>query len=139
MIKQEKVSESGYILPFTLVALGVILFVVLFVVNSSQNYFQNTQYNYQAEQAMAIAEAGVDKALASLNATWGSYLGEQETFLGEGSYAVTVTNQGVTNKLITVTGFVPSKHSSKVKRKVSIQVRGLTNNHELIKGTYQIN
>lgn len=120
------------------VALGVALFTVLSVVSGSQTYFQNAQYNYNAEQSFALAEAGVDKALASLNATWGSYNGEIETSLGEGSYSVTIENLSPTTKLLTVTGYIPSRTNPKVKRTISIQVLGVASEYSLIRGTYQV-
>lgn len=119
-------------------ALGVVFFTTLFVVSSSRTYFQNAQYNYNAEQALFLAEAGVDKAMASLNATWGSYSGESETFLGEGSYSVTITNKDATTKIITATGYIPSKTNLKVSRTISVQALGVGSDYSLIRGTYLI-
>ena len=131
-------NQKGQILPLVFIALGVVLFTVLFVVGGSQTYFQNAEYNYQAEQATTLAEGGIDKALASLNATWGSYSGETETSLGDGSYSVTVDNKDAGIKILTVTGYIPSKLNSKVSRTISIQVLGVASTYSLVKGTYQI-
>lgn len=117
-----KLNQSGQILIFVFAALGVMLFIVLFVVTGSSVYYQSSQYSFNAESATNIAEAGVDKALASLNKTGGSYNGESETFLGEGSYSVIVTNKDASTKIIQSTGYIPNKSTPKVKRTISIQV-----------------
>ncbi len=131
-------NQSGQILILVFVALGVLLFTVLFVVGGSITFFNNAQYNYQAEQAMATAEGGIDKALASLNATWGSYTGEDETLLGDGSYSVILEDKTSGIKVLTVTGYIPSKSNPKVKRTLSIQVAGVSSVYTLVKGTYQV-
>ncbi|MCR4305956.1 MAG: hypothetical protein NUV73_02645, partial [Candidatus Daviesbacteria bacterium] len=69
----------------------------------------------------ALAEAGVDKALTSLNSTGGNYTGETETFFGDGSYSVSITSLGVGSKLIQSTGYIPNKTKAKVKRTVKIK------------------
>ena len=115
-------KESGQILILVFVALGVVLFTVLFVIAGSQVYFQNSRYVAQAESATNIAEAGLDKALASLNATAGSYSGEEETMMGDGSYSVEVIPVSTSTKIIESTGYIPNKLSPKAKRKIKIQV-----------------
>lgn len=123
VITEKKMKkESGQILAFVLVTLGVVLFTVLFIVAGAQLYFQNATYSANSEKATALAEAGIDKALASLNATGGSFNGETETSLGEGSYSVTITSQDVGTRIIESTGYVPSKAEAKTKRTVKITV-----------------
>lgn len=96
------------------------MFTVLSVIAGAQIYSANTVYSTNAEVATALAEAGVDKALASLNKTGGSYLGETETTLGEGSYSVTITSTDPATKVIEATGYVPSKVNTKAKRTIKI-------------------
>lgn len=115
-------KESGQILILVFIALGVVLFTVLFVVGGAQIYYQNASYSANAEKATALAEAGVDKALASLNKTGGSYNGEVETVLGDGSYSVEITNKGAGTKLIQATGYIPNKLNPKAKRTINVQV-----------------
>lgn len=115
-------KESGQILILVFIALGVVLFSVLFIIGGAQLYFQNALYSVNAEKATALAEAGIDKALASLNKTGGSYNGETETPLGEGSYSVTVANKDAATKILQVTGYIPSKSNPKVKRTINIQI-----------------
>ncbi|MBU1031945.1 hypothetical protein KKE03_03430 [Patescibacteria group bacterium] len=120
------INQSGQILLLIFVALGVVLFTVLFIIAGSQVYFQNAQYSYQAESAIAIAEAGVDKALASLNKTGGTYNGESETPFGDGSYSVSITSTDAATKVIQTTGHIPNKDDPRAKRTVQITAsRGL--------------
>lgn len=121
MKMRNNLTQSGQMLILVFVALGVVLFTVLFVIGGSQVYYQNSQYSFQAESVVAIAEAGVDKALASLNKTGGSYNGETETSLGDGSYSVTVANKDAASKILTVTGYIPNKTNPKIKRTITIQ------------------
>ncbi|MBI2337871.1 hypothetical protein HYU95_01695 [Candidatus Daviesbacteria bacterium] len=113
-------GQSGQILIMVFIALGIVLFTVLFMIGGAQVYFQNASYTANAEKATALAEAGVDKALASLNKTGGSYSGEAETDLGDGSYSVTVTSIDAATKLIEATGYVPNKDQPKTKRTIKI-------------------
>lgn len=113
-------NQTGQILVVVFVALGVVLFTVLSVVAGAQIYFQNAQYFSNAEKAAALAEAGIDKAITALNKTGGSYGGEQETILGDGSYSVTITTIDAGNKLIEATGYIPNKDKPKVKRTIKI-------------------
>ena len=112
-------DQSGQIIILAFIALGVMLFTVLFIIGGAQLYFQNASYSANAEKAIAIAEAGVDKAIASLNKTGGSYT-DESTILGDGAYSVTVTNKDAITKVIESTGFIPDKNNPKVKRTVKI-------------------
>lgn len=115
-------KQSGQILLLTLVALGVVLFTVLFIIGGAQVYFQNAQYSLDAEKALALAEAGVDKAVVSLNQEAGSYNGEDETLFGDGSYSIIIANKSSNIKQIQSTGYIPNKLSPKVKRTITTQV-----------------
>lgn len=117
MIKKD---QSGQILVVVFVALGVVLFTVLSIIAGAQIYFQSSSYSIDAEKATGLAEAGVDKAINSLNKTGGGYSGETETTLGEGSYSVTVTSKDAATKSIAATGYIPSKEKAKVKRTIKI-------------------
>lgn len=113
-------KESGQILIIVFVALGVVLFSVLFIIAGAQIYFGNAQYAYEAEKAVFLAEAGIDKAVNSLNKN-PNYSGEDNISLGEGSYSVTLTSKDAATKIITATGYIPSKTNPKVRRTVKIE------------------
>lgn len=114
-------SENGHIMIITFAVLATVLFIVLFLVAGSQIYYTNTTYSTNAEQAVALAEAGIDKAVAALNKTGGSYSGETETFLGDGSYSVVMTSKDAGTKIIESTGYIPNKENPKAKRTIKIE------------------
>lgn len=114
-------KEDGQILVVVFIALGVVLFTVLSIVAGAQIYYQNSSYSIDSEKATALAEAGLDKAINSLNKTGGSYIGETETVIGDGSYSVTIISKDAATKVITATGYVPNKANPKTKRTVKIE------------------
>lgn len=114
------INQSGQILIIVFVALGVVLFSVLSIVAWAQLYFQNASYAIEGEKALAIAEAGVDKALASLNKTGGDYVSE-EASIGNGVYSVNVTSVDAATKLIESTGYIPAKDKAKARRTIKIK------------------
>ncbi len=122
MINKQSFStnEKGQIIIIVFVTLGVVLFTVLSVVTGASVYFQNSNYTVNVEKALALAEAGVDKALNSLNKTGGAYIGESETSLGDGSYSVSITSKDTATKIIEATGYVSSKSNPKVKRTIKV-------------------
>lgn len=121
MIKYKKNYEAGQILVIVFVALGVVLFTVLSVVAGAQIYYQNASHSADSEKVTALAEAASDKAIASLNKTGGSYNGELETPLGEGSYSVSITSKDAGTKIIQATGYIPNKTKPKIKKTISLE------------------
>lgn len=113
--------EKGQIIVLTLVVISLVLFTTLFIISGSLLYSQNTNFSLQSAQAINLAEAGVDKAIASLNSSAGSYSGDLATPFGDGEYLVTVTTLG-NNKIIESTGYIPSKNNTKAKKVVKVQV-----------------
>lgn len=113
--------EKGQIIVLTLVVISLVLFTTLFIISGSLLYSQNTNFSLQSAQAINLAEAGVDKAIASLNSSAGSYSGDSATVFGSGEYLVTVTTLG-NNKVIESTGYIPSKNNVKAKKAVKVQV-----------------
>ncbi|OGE25508.1 hypothetical protein A3C26_02245 [Candidatus Daviesbacteria bacterium RIFCSPHIGHO2_02_FULL_39_12] len=113
-------GENGQILVVVFAALGVMLFTLLFLIGGAQVYFQNSNYSLLSEKANVLAEAGVDKAIASLNKTGGDYTGETETALADGAYLVTVTSTDAATKVIESTGYMPNKNNPKAKRTIKI-------------------
>lgn len=114
-------KESGQILVIVFVAVGVVLFTVLSVIAGAQIYYQNSSYSANAEKAIALAEAGIDKALTSLNKTGGSYNGETEVLLGDGTYSVKITSTDAATKIIEATGYVPNVLKPQAKRTLKVQ------------------
>ena len=115
-------NQSGQVFILAVIVLTLVMINTLLIISNSLQYSQNSRYAVGSIQATHLAEAGVDKAVASLNATGGNYTGEAETSLGIGTYSVTVTSIDGTTKLIKSTGYIPNKINPKVKRTVEIQV-----------------
>lgn len=113
-------NEKGEIIVIALAALGVVLFTTLAIIAGAQVYFSNSIYSADAEKATALAEAGADKAINSINKTGGGYGGESETSLGDGSYSVVITSTDPATKVIESTGYVPNKNKPRAKRTVRI-------------------
>ncbi len=113
--------QSGQIFILALIVLTLVTVSTIAIISGSLTFFQNSKYTLEAIQALNLAEAGIDKAVATLNASGGSYSGEEETFLGVGSYSVSVSSKDAGTKIITATGYIPNKSKPKVKRTVKIQ------------------
>ncbi len=105
--------QKGQVLILAIVVLSLVVISTVLLLNGSISFLQNTNYSVSKLQAVSLAEAGIDKAVASLNATGGSYSGEgtgvSGIALGSGEYSVTITNIDANSKKITSTGYVPNK------------------------------
>jgi hypothetical protein len=115
-------NQQGYMMVLVMLVVAMVSISTVLTIGGSQLFYQNSSYTYNVHKAQALAEAGIDKAVASLNKTGGSYNGETETVLGDGSYSVSVTDKNATTKLVEATGYYPSKANPKVKRTVSLQI-----------------
>lgn len=113
-------KNNGQILILALVVVGLVLVNTLMIISGSLTFFQNSAYILGSTEAVNLAEAGADKALVALNISGGNYNGESETFLGGGSFSVTITSPNSNTKIIESTGFIPSKANPKVRKTVRI-------------------
>ena len=98
-------DSKGQILFFSLIFTGIFLAL-------SGGLISYTLINTTAEgqavakaQALALAEAGADKAIYELNQDQ-NYSGETNTVLGPGTFTVTLTTINQNTKRITATGNV---------------------------------
>ena len=115
-------KQTGQSTILVTVVLGIILFNILVLIAGSTLLNQSSTNSLESTQATALAEAGLTKGLASLNATGGTYTGETETLLGLGSYSVAITTLSPTTKQIKATGYLPNKVHPKKKSTVKIQI-----------------
>lgn len=89
------------------------------------NFLKFGSISIQQEQAISLAEAGVDNTVRLLNENGGSCptACTVETTLGTvGSFKVTVVDNSPNLKTITSTGYIPNSTSPKEKRTVKAQV-----------------
>lgn len=122
MLNKLNQEQSGQILVMSLIILTLLIINTVVIIGGSLSYNQSSKYSLQDVQAVNIAEAGLDKAIASLNKTAGNYNGESETSLGSGSYSVTISTIDASTKQIVSTGYIPNKTNPKVKRSVQVRI-----------------
>lgn len=114
------IKEKGQVLLLLILVVSIVLFITLALVGGATLYFQNATYSVNSEKATALAEAGIDKAVVSLNSN-PNYTGETEEMFGDGSYSITLTTKDAATKIIEATGYIPNKLTPKVKRTVKIE------------------
>lgn len=115
-------NQQGQLMIMAIIVLTLILISTLMIASGSLDLFNNSKITLQSVQAINMAEAGVDKAVASLNAMGGSYNGEADTALSGGSYSVAISDIDPTTKKITATGYIPNKTNPKTKKTIELQV-----------------
>ena len=115
-------NQSGQLLVFALAILMILVVLTMVMVNGAFTYSTSSKYSVDSIQATQLAEAGIDRAVSELNKSAGSYNGEAETVLGDGSYSVNVTNIDANNKIVEAIGYVPNKQNPKSTRTIKIQI-----------------
>ena len=118
---ETKLTQTGSIFPLALITLTSVLVLTLVLVSNSFTLKESSKYSLDKLEAGSLAEAGIDKAIASLNVN-PSYNGEPESALGQGSYSVAITSLDPNNKVVEATGYVPNKSEAKIKQTIKIQV-----------------
>lgn len=116
-----KLGQQGSIFPLTMIALTSILVITVVLISNSFTLKESSKYSLDKLESVTLAEAGIEKAIASLNVN-PSYNGESETVLGQGSYSVTVTSVDSNNKVVEATGYIPNKTDPKIKQSIKIQI-----------------
>jgi hypothetical protein len=117
-----KTDQTGQTIILALIVLTIVIVGVLVMISGSFTAKQNSRYTLDSLDAANIAEAGIDKAVASLNKTAGQYTGENETQLGNGTYVVKVNPIDANAFQVEATGFIPNAANFKSKRTVSLRV-----------------
>jgi len=122
-----KTDQSGQIIIIAAVFMLISLTVISALVGYSALQIKSHRQAVGREQAVSIAEGGLEKAVWKLNNQAG-YTGESGTVLGAGTYNITITNVDSITKLIKADAFVPDSTNPKAKRSVQIKaVLGTTN------------
>lgn len=114
------IKQQGQVVLLLILVVSVVLAITMALVGGATLYFQNATYSVNSEKATALAEAGIDKAVVSLNSN-PNYAGEIEEMFGDGSYSVTLTTKDAATKIIESTGYIPNKLTPKVKRTIKIE------------------
>lgn len=116
-------KETGQVLILAIIVVAIISVTVIVLIGSSLTFNQSSKYSLEELQAINLAEAGIDKAVAAFNISGSNYNGESETTVGSGSFSVEVTNKDASTKLIKATGYIPNKTSPKTTRSVLIELK----------------
>lgn len=117
--------NRGYVLLMALVFLGIFVTTSAAYLNSTTGFSRSARYDVESAQALALAEAGMDKAVYELNQNT-SYSGETNTVLSPGVFTMTVSNIDSTAKRITATGYVPNSSNPTATRTIKANV-GINN------------
>lgn len=113
--------QNGQIIILTLIFLAIILLLSSVLLGLVGQNVQATRRALAKEQALFLAEAGIDRAVWQLNVTGGAYSGETDTVLATGVFDVGIVNISATVKEITATGYVPGKASPKAKTQIKVR------------------
>jgi hypothetical protein len=113
-----------------LLILAIVFFAILFAlsaafVSSAVTYTKFGRHEVARAQALALAEAGIDKAVYELNQNSG-YTGESNTPLGAGTFTVSVAAIDSGAKSVTSTGSVSGSASRTVKVKLGVNAATVT-------------
>lgn len=119
-------NQKGQVLIVAMVMLMAILASSAALISWGLQSANTTRYQNQKISAREFAKAGIDKALFCLNGDEESvsicgdvygenYTGENDSFLGDGSFTTTVLNIDSRTKQITSTGYYPSATSTKAR------------------------
>ena len=114
--------QAGQALIISILFLVVVLVLVSTLMEFVGLNVRGTRSAVAKEQALQLAEAGIDKAVWELNQTAGAYTGENGTVLGTGVFDVSVSDISGSVKEITATGHVPSKTNQRATRQVRVKV-----------------
>lgn len=114
-------NQTGQIFIIALVVMGIMVVNTILITGGVSLYNRNSNFSILSAQAVSLAEAGIDKAVASLNETAGSYTGE-ESIMGNGMFKVSVNDKDARTKIIESTGFIPDKENPKSKKTIAIHV-----------------
>ena len=98
---------GGYVIIFATIVGAIIMAATVAFFNYYGSAVHAERFALAGTQALALAEAGIDTAVYELNQN-GSYAGETDTALGNGTFSVSVVDIEGNTKRISVTSFVPN-------------------------------
>lgn len=115
---------DGQALIFALIITAVMLILTTALLSSASFGHLITKRAYQKNQALALAEGGLERAIGQLNINSG-YSGESDLTLGEGMVDIQVTDGSTPlEKIIESQGYLPDKTSYKAKKELRLTVQG---------------
>jgi Tfp pilus assembly protein PilX len=121
MKKNKLNNQNGQIIIVGLVFFAIILFFSAALITQISTNVKSERQSILKDQALQLAEAGMDKAAYQLNQN-SNYSGESNTVLGEGTFTITVSDVNSSTKRITSTGYVPNSINPRSVRIVKANV-----------------
>jgi Tfp pilus assembly protein PilX len=115
------IPSRGYVLVLSIVFLCIFFTVATSYLSFVTTSARNATYSTENTQALALAEAGVDKAVYQLNQD-GSYSGESDTTISPGAFTVTISTIDASTRQITATGFVPDSVNPRARKTIRTNV-----------------
>jgi Tfp pilus assembly protein PilX len=120
-------QEQGQVIIVALVFMLIVVVLVVSLVGYASVQVRSQRQALAREQALNIAEAGIELAVWKLNNQAG-YTGETGTGYANGVYNLTITNLSGSTKLIRADAFVPSASAPVARRSVQVTATiGTTN------------
>ena len=113
--------ETGQALIISVLFLVVVLVLVSSLLDFVGLNVRGTRIALAREQALQLAEAGIDKAVWQLNQTAGSYIGETDTALSTGVFDVSVATISSVLREITATGYIPNKIDTIATKQIKVR------------------
>lgn len=113
--------NQGYVILLALVVGAVVMTTSAAFLNYYGSAVGAVRTATASAQALALAEAGIDKAVYELNQN-GGYAGESNTILGTGVFTISVASVDGSTKRVTATGFVPNSTNPRATREVRANV-----------------
>lgn len=115
-------NQNGQMFILATIVLVLVMINVVLVISNSLTLFQNSKYSSGSLTATNLAEAGIDKAVASLNKSGGTYNGESEVKIGAGSFGIVITPKDPSTKIVESTGYIPNKANPKYKKTIRTEI-----------------
>lgn len=114
-------NQSGHLLVFALVFMAILMTALVGLIGYSRINLTAGQQTIHRQQALHLAEAGIERAIKRLNDN-ANYVGETNTLLGEGSFSVSVATVDQYTKRLTATGYVPYGNGRVAERMIEATV-----------------
>lgn len=115
-------KTKGVVLVNVLVILSVLLIMGLALQSLLVTGIKFTRQAKLSLQALNLAEAGIDKAIFSLNKN-PNYSGESNVPLGDGGFNIAISNTPEGNKIIEVESHIPNNSPYRIQRKIRVRAQ----------------
>ncbi len=110
-------KQNGQIVIMAIIFFALLLTMSTALMGYISLFVKSERQTVARAQALELAEAAIDKAVYELNQS-GTYAGENNTPLGNGSFTITVSTVDNNTKAVTATGYVPDSNNPIATRTV---------------------